>query len=325
MAANQSAFAATVIPATPVTVSSTAYYPVGAGIGGGTATEAAAQLVIRTAATAQNLHVRVTSNATTAASTIKLRKNGADTALGVSVSAGATGQFSDTTDAVSLIAGDLVALALVPGSANAIALQSASLELQTAGQCATMLGTGRCTGNAVSSFAAVGHTGVVINSDPRSKAIAPEAATFSHLQVAVSANGSASTSAFGFRVNSVAATQSISVPAGTTGLFEDTSHSDSVSAGDFWDFTVSSGADATVQFLAAVRYVGAVAGRVALGAERLGTASAATGFGPVLGNGFSSSEGDVQVPAPVAGVWSSLSVSVGVNSNTASVVVSPRH
>jgi len=99
----------------------TSYAPAtGLGLGagyhyiGGTLQEAKtavanAQIECNLYAKASNLFVNVVSNALTVATTIDLYLNGAATALTLSVGAGASGQFEDATNVVSLCPTDLLA------------------------------------------------------------------------------------------------------------------------------------------------------------------------------------------------------------------------
>ena len=72
---------------------------------GGNATESASQKTARSSFTAKNMFVYVSANTTTAAD-VYLRKNGANSALTVSVASGTTGVFEDTTNSVDFVAAD---------------------------------------------------------------------------------------------------------------------------------------------------------------------------------------------------------------------------
>ena len=68
-----------------------------------------AQIECNLYAKASNLFVNVVANALTVTTTIDLYLNGAATSLTLSVGAGATGQFEDATNVVSLCPTDLLA------------------------------------------------------------------------------------------------------------------------------------------------------------------------------------------------------------------------
>lgn len=87
------------------------------------ATEGDRQQAAVTSFTAQSLVLRVSANSAAAANHVVLRKNGADTALGLNVGAGATGIFRNSTATVSIAADDL--LSLDWGAAGTITFTSA--------------------------------------------------------------------------------------------------------------------------------------------------------------------------------------------------------
>lgn len=62
------------------------------------------------AGTLKNFYVRVKSNTANQACTLTIRKNGADTALTLTVPSSTSGTFSDTSNTVSVAAGDLITI-----------------------------------------------------------------------------------------------------------------------------------------------------------------------------------------------------------------------
>ncbi len=97
----------------------TSYYAA-AGVIASTTTETEARHDVNFAGTASKLYCRISANATTAASTVDLRVNGASSALTISVGSGATGDFEDATNTVALIATDEINYRFVPGTANSV-------------------------------------------------------------------------------------------------------------------------------------------------------------------------------------------------------------
>ncbi len=89
--------------------------------------EAQLQMPMPVACTAKNMYIR-TVDTTTGTHTFTLRKNGSGTALQVAVT-GVAGIFSDTSDTVSLAAGDLVTIAHSAASGS-VAFQSFSMLCQ---------------------------------------------------------------------------------------------------------------------------------------------------------------------------------------------------
>ena len=74
------------------------------------ATESQTQQIAPFAGTASYLASRVSANASTTTATMVLRKNGADTAVTYTIPGGATGSFVDTSNSVSVSAGDLLSI-----------------------------------------------------------------------------------------------------------------------------------------------------------------------------------------------------------------------
>lgn len=82
------------------------YSPVGGVVTSSYTTESEAQIEPQLAFTASFLQVRVKSNTVTASSTVKLRKNGADTACVVTIPSSTTGLIVDSTNSAAIGADD---------------------------------------------------------------------------------------------------------------------------------------------------------------------------------------------------------------------------
>jgi len=68
--------------------------------------------------TFSELGVHVSQNSATGSSTVNLRKNGAASSLTISFIAGATGQFNDSVNTVSVVAGDFVNYSYIAGTSS---------------------------------------------------------------------------------------------------------------------------------------------------------------------------------------------------------------
>ena len=103
--------------------------------GGKTTTEAWAQQAVQAIVTAKYMFVRLTINAVTVASTVYLRKNGANGNTFVSIPALTTGVFEDLVNSDALVAVGLVNIAVTSGDAGAhfIQLNCVSIELDPSG------------------------------------------------------------------------------------------------------------------------------------------------------------------------------------------------
>ena len=231
--------------------------------------EAQAQVVVRAASTATALFATVLSGfGAFGSSTVKLRQNGANSALGVTIPSNGSGVFSDTSDTVTLASGDLIDIVV-----NNVWPLAVLLTLQSSGQCSTIIAAADTfAGSGGAYFSPVTSSGSPTEADAQIPSV--EAATLSNLQANVSYNPSTTTSTVRTRVNAANGGQSVSISAAATGQFEDTSHSDSIASGDLWNFSLS-GASSNVSLSASVKYLGAVANQVALptGGANMGNVS----------------------------------------------------
>lgn len=87
-------------------------------------TESARQVALGIACIASNLRIFVSVNTYTGAATLTLRVNGAASALTLTIGAGATGWFEDTTHSVILLPTDLISIELVGGTLNNLTFQA---------------------------------------------------------------------------------------------------------------------------------------------------------------------------------------------------------
>ena len=95
------------------------------------ATETQVQLLITRAATLQNLTVKANSNTRADATTVTVRKNNANTAITVSITAGSTALFQDLVNTVAVVAGDLVSIQFVTGAGGGNINAIGSLEINS--------------------------------------------------------------------------------------------------------------------------------------------------------------------------------------------------
>lgn len=117
------------------------YLPIIGKFNGFFATEALSQFKLNDTFTFKGLNVIVTQNDVDNASTIKLRVNGADTTLSVSVAANTTGTFTDTTHTVTIASGDLVNFVVNTGngiSPDTMTLTSVGVWTEIAGVSTTI-------------------------------------------------------------------------------------------------------------------------------------------------------------------------------------------
>lgn len=213
----------------------TSYLPVGGG--GFSSTETDEQQTIRQAIIVQLLWVKISANTLdTGTSTVRLRKNAGDGNNVVSIGAGATGQFEDLSSDDSVAAGDEINLRIIAsGSSGSISFQSASVRAVPStyhGLLYTTVVAGTAVGASLTRYfnlaGAIGVSATEADAQLKTRI----AGTLRNFQVKSLSNSRSDSTTFNFRKNGSNGNQTISVGAGSTGIFEDTSNTDSVSDGD---------------------------------------------------------------------------------------------
>lgn len=231
--------------------------PVG-NVGGGTTTEGDTQYTLRQDVDFSNLRITVTANTLDAAATVDLREDGASSAnLTISVPANTTGSFEDTdTEAIS--------------SGSTISYRTAA---PASGKTTDFIGVtglhmlmqgdvkGRIAGigdsdpvaqlpGTTNYFPFEGDTDTEGATESDTQVEAPVAFEAHNMIVKVVFNDlSSAATTFAFRVNSADSPLGISVSAGATGLFEDTTNTVSVALDDDidWEIAVASGGTGSIR------------------------------------------------------------------------------
>jgi hypothetical protein len=221
-------------------------------------TEANAAVRIRASGTLQNVYIVVQTNTRVNDSTVISRKNGSNGNISITIGAGLTGTFSDTTHTDTLTSGDTFCFAITLG-ASAGTLGSPMLN-------SVITSTG-ATNDLFSVSAGNSRTaGASANFAPITGALSTLASTteslfqlqhgfpvkITNLRVYVSANTYTGSAAVKLRVNGADGNQNITVGSGLTGIFEDNSNSDTVVATDNVCVSVAGGTanSATFNWLA---------------------------------------------------------------------------
>lgn len=232
-----------------------------------------AQLKIRGAATLRNMRVSVISNTFSAGpSAIITRINGVSGNMTVSIGAGISGAFSDLSNTDTLAAGDLFDwMITTPGSGTGVlTVGSIANEFETSGQAFTQLvgsgGSPQNVNQGATTFPVCCGTGAFTTENTGAQWAAVETATISDAQVRVKTNTASGAATVKSRKNGADGNILISVTAGSTGLFEDITHTDSIVAGDLINFSFSVAAGTgTVGFMRwSFKHTGSVANRTTL-------------------------------------------------------------
>lgn len=195
--------------------------------------------VWRAPGTFSNYWMNVNTNAQTGSATIVLRKNGADSAITLSIGAGATGEFEDTTHTVSVAAGDWFAMATRSGSSANLKCLMWSMHFTPTTTTDTVSKLGTCHGgNTTTTASQTAWLAYSTDNFPSTTEVnrqlsIPVAMTAKNLHVNAAAVRAVATT-YTFRKNATNGTLTLSV-SGSAGVFEDTTHSDSIAADDLVD------------------------------------------------------------------------------------------
>ena len=211
-------------------------------------TEARVQALARDSYTWDKLWVRVSANATTAASTIRSRINGADGNQVVSIGAGLTGAFEDAVNSDALTTGNLFNTSLVAGAGGTLTVSVVAYRLSTASNTTPILVAERRTGIGASATNYVNlmgfHKALGVTTEANAQYTFRAASTLSNMWVYASTNTKEDATTFRTRINGANGAQSVSITALTTGGFEDAVNPDSVVAGDEVCYQIVTGAGA---------------------------------------------------------------------------------
>ncbi len=183
--------------------------------------------------------------------------------------------------------------------------------IQTSGQCATVLAT-QLSNWATSGTQYFSPGGTGQSTEANAQAIAVEAGVLSNLQVNVGANSLGSSASAATRKNGSAGAQSVSISAGSTGIFEDTTHTDSLAGADLWCLSQTLPSTAGLFAVHTVKLAGGASGDTTF-ASALSQSGTTTNFFGMWGSGAQTSESVVFHPIACAGTWSLLTVRVGTN------------
>lgn len=206
--------------------------------------------LILSSGTLSNFWIRVTTNTNSNSTTLTFIKNGLNGNESISVNANTTGTFTDTLDTDGIAANDLVSMKMVFGTTG-ITFQMSILAFTFASDIDTvtkMLSTlnqdvtNNTSSNTYFRSAFGNTTGSISNTEAQCKNRQRKAGKYRNCGVHVRTNTSANASTWRSRKNGANGLISISIGAGTTGDVTDTANSDSVSPGDDFCYSHTTGA-----------------------------------------------------------------------------------
>lgn len=211
-----------------------------------------AVLIIRGAYVASGLHCRVANNSFTSASSYHSRINAVSGNLDVTIPATSNGVFEDTTNSDVLADGDLFNFEQVLNGMHGNTIDwlgsMVMMENTIDQRCQTMcFSAGEIKGSGATTFMATG-------GDPVDQSLSEAfsrwsfqgfAGELTNITLEVFQNEIDNASTFTLRINAVDGNNQVTIPANSTGRFEDTTNSDSAAGtGEDFNFEFTSGADA---------------------------------------------------------------------------------
>ena len=213
-------------------------------------TETNAQAAMPAPGTLSNLRI-VVSAARATATTFRTRINGANGNQSVSITG--TGVFEDTTNSDTVTVGLPVTISTTTGTGvDTLTLVHASLLYTPSTAQMSPVLSGPASAVTLSSGVTRYYNpqGLLsaATSEPGSQQIAPVAGTISNFLIDVASNGSISTTTWVFRVAGVDTALTFTVPATSTGVFSDTTHSATAAVGDLLSAKGSGGTTANLSF-----------------------------------------------------------------------------
>ena len=214
-------------------------------------TEAEVEGPVRDACTFKNLWINITSNTASNTSTVTIRKSRADTAVIISVGAGATGILEDTVNSVAFAATDEASLELtIPSESgtHTIAYKNWGVEVVNGTANAPLsfmanAGASPPNFNAVTTYYVKPNSGTGANTtEANQKYRIRSACTAKDLYCYVTSNSiNLTNTVVTSRVNGAAGAQTFNIGAAATGAFEVSSGSDSLAVGDDFDIEIAVG------------------------------------------------------------------------------------
>jgi len=199
-----------------------------------------------------DLYVYVFGNTRSVDTFLKFRIAAADGNLVATVTSSTTGTFSDTSNTDSITQADLVNYKLdIPAGTGSVNMKAAGIDTDTV----RGILLGGYNGNAVFSGTTLFGTMNWItptSTENRNHVSAPMAMTLQNLHINVITNSRNADTTFRLRVEGADVNQTITITNSTTGVFADTSNTDSVSQGDKLNYTwITAGSSGSLTLRAA--------------------------------------------------------------------------
>lgn len=220
-----------------------------------TSVEANGQVLFKENGVLSNLWINVRTNAVTATSPFRVRKNGANTTLVCNVGSSATGAFEDTTHTDTVAVDDLINYQWSPGTTGAASIsvmsvlfdnqtsRSAYIRLAYHGQIGSTSETAANTSYYYPFFGQFTNSLGNNTVESLTQMLFEYDATISNIAGQVNSNSRTSTTTVKVRKNGADGNQAFNIGSTATGTFEDTTNSDTAIGGtDELNFAIVNGA-----------------------------------------------------------------------------------
>jgi len=308
------------------TVNTTRYnHPIGNG--SFHATETFQQLLVRDSYTISKLYIYVVSNDTTT-TTVKSRKQtppgaAADGNQSISIGDSATGAFTDAVNSDSLVDGDLFCTQFVTAGGSSLRFSIVSYILSTVSNTTPILATSYYPGLTTQAKALVRCytiAGKLAGTATESATYYTfrVAATLSNLRIYISANTVTAVSTLITKNGANPRNQSVSIPASTSGAFEDTVNTDNVADGEDVHYQLTTGATGTSLTICSIQVKSNSEGRQVAAATPGTTtlAIALTRYVGIEGNSQSYGTDETLVQATARCSFTAKNMYVNISANT---------
>jgi hypothetical protein len=280
----------------------------------------------RTAGMLSNFLLRVASNTCNATRTWRVKKNGSNGNLAVTVPALTSGKFEDNSNSDSIAVDDDVYINIPAGGTTGntkpdvvsfvFSANVNTVSKWIAGSFFTFNDGPETTYQPVTGWLSDSSNDTDEEATIYTKI--HSSGTWKSLAARISKNNRGNTSTIRSRKNGANGSQALSIPAGTTGIFVDTTNTDSISDGDIVDYSVTLGnndADLTIYTISSEFETSDNTGHLVTGdSDPTGQAIGSVAYLAI--NGYTdplSTEIGTRVTVPFACVWSKLSVMVEGN------------
>jgi hypothetical protein len=237
-------------PFTGLTTASTSYFfKMGMGSCNSTiTTEAQQQTIERFGGTYSRMGIHITANSRLTAGTLRSRKNNANGNQSASIVASTTGRFEDASNTDTVAAADTFGAAMTNGTGSA----ALSVNHVYCAYSATGAHRSHINVEGTSTFPAAASASTLYRTQPMGAMSAAMATSdtniwvpnraggsLTNFSVFASANTATTDSTAGVRLNATTAGNNVvTIPLGTTGEFEDTTHSDAITNSTNYAFYV---------------------------------------------------------------------------------------